>query len=308
MISVRAVLHPVHSPGLSQRLRTIPGFHLETPNDTDQLVEILSDGVPVLLTYRWEDCYLTSSLEWVQAISAGTDQFPVDEFRKAGVTLTSARGAHSPAVAEHAVALLLALVRGIGPAIRKTARQVWEPEMASEVSGRVAVIAGLGSIGSEIAQRLRSLGMRVIGIRSRPHLPSEVSEILVGPNQIEWACERADALVCCLPAGPSTEGLIGASELEALGEGWLVNVGRGLTVNEPALVEALTKGPLRGAALDVTATEPPPPDSPLWNLENVILTPHMAWASDRLADRLGAILEANLVAYMNGDPWLNRVT
>jgi phosphoglycerate dehydrogenase-like enzyme len=260
------------------------------------------------VTYRWEDRFLAGPLRWVQAISAGLEQFPIDAFRARDLRLTSAGGAHAPAVAEHAVALLLTLVRRIGEAMRDVPERGWVPyRSAYEVSGRTLGVLGLGTIGEEVARRAAGLGMRVIGSKRRPDRYDGVAEWVVSPEGTLEVCREAHAVVVALPHAEDTVGLVGREELAALRGGWLVNVGRGSVVDEPALVEALQEGTLLGAGLDVFAVEPLPPDSPLWELSNVVITPHSAWSSDRLAARLGDLFAKNLDAYRGLGEWHNLV-
>ena len=277
------------------------------PNDGDGVVEQLTAGGRGLITYRWEDRFATGALEWIQALSAGVEQFPEQLLTEHSIVLTSARGAHTPAVSEHAIALMMAVVRAIGPATRGAAERVWEPVPAYEVSGRTMAVLGLGSIGEAIAQKASALGMNVIGTKRDVSGYAGPATEVYPPHQAVEVCLRSDILMVALPEDPSTMGRVGEAELAALGAGWLVNVGRGSVVDEAALVDALTEGRLRGAGLDVTATEPLPDDSPLWDLPNVIITPHMGWSSDRLAGRLAEIVVANARALDQGAPWVNRV-
>lgn len=303
---LRMVLHPVHAPGLPGALQATPGLDLVLPPDDDAVAGELERGASALVTYRWDDRFATDAVQWVQAVSTGVDQFPLDLLQERGIVLTSARGAHSPAVAEHAIALVLAVVRGVGPAMRNAVAHRWEPLHAHEVSGRTMGILGLGSIGEAIAVKAAALGMRVIGTKRYPLSYRGVAEAHP-PGATLAVCHQADVLVLVLPELPSTIGIVGRVELEALGAGWLVNVGRGSALDEGALLEALTAGELRGAGLDVTASEPLPPDSPLWDAPGVVLTPHMAWATDRLADRVADIVAVNAAAFRRRGPWLNRI-
>jgi len=299
------VLHPLHGPGLPEALAAVPGVDLVVPDDSDQVVAALGGGIAVLATYLWEDRFLVPGLRWVQAISAGTDQFPVDAFSSAGVVLTSARGAHTPAVAEHALALLLALVRSIGPSMRDASEHAWRIRPATEIRGRTLGVLGLGSIGEEVAGLAAALGMRVIGTKRSPEGYTGIAERVLGPEGTLEVCRDADAVVVALPRAAAPA--VGAAELAALDGGWLVNVGRGSAVDEAALIEALRSGRLRGAGLDVFTAEPLPPDSPLWDLPNVVITPHAAWSSDRLSPRVAEVFAANLAAYRGEAPWRNRL-
>lgn len=301
------VLHPRHGPGLGAALAELDGVMVETPSETAMVVEAIRSGASGLVTYQWDDEFLTGGLRWVQAISAGIDQFPIDQLAERGIVLTSARGAHSPAVADHAIALLLTLLRRIGPAVRRAAEHDWRPEMAHETEGLTVGVVGLGAIGEQVARRLRALEMGVIGAKSRPTGYEGVVEDVRGPDHIISVFADSDAVVLALPSTPATEGIIGPPHLEALDGGWLVNVGRGSVVDENALVTALMSGRLRGAALDVTATEPLPPNSPLWDMPQVVITPHMGWASDRLSPRLARLVAANVAALRKEGPWVNRV-
>jgi phosphoglycerate dehydrogenase-like enzyme len=302
------VLHPLHPPGLADSLAAVNGIELEVAGSDAAVAAALDDGADVLVTFRWDDRFLTDRLRWVQAISAGLEQFPIDAFQARQVHLTSARGAHAPAVAEHAMALLLSLARRIGDAMRDAPERGWLPYRAAyEVSGRTLGILGLGTIGEEVARLAVGLGMPVIGSKSHPDQYVGVAERVFGPDDTLELCRAADALVVALPHAEDTVGLVGADELAALRGGWLVNVGRGSVVDEAALVDALRDGTLLGAGLDVFAVEPLPAGSPLWDLPNVVITPHSAWSSDRLPPRLANLFAENLDAYRARGQWRNLV-
>lgn len=302
----RVVIHPVHGPGLVEALAAVPGIDLVEPPDVDGVVAALADGARVLVTYPWDDRFLSGSLRWVQGISAGVDQFPLDALSDAGVVLTSARGAHTPAVAEHAIALLLAVVRNLGPAMRDVPDRTWNPRRpAWEVRGLTLGVLGLGSIGEEVARLGTALGMQVIGTKRSPDgYDGVASEVFPASGTLE-VCRRADAVVVALPHSPTP--VVGAAELDALRDGWIVNVGRGSAVDEAALIAALEDGTLRGAGLDVFETEPLPADSPLWTLPGAVVTPHAAWSTDRLAPRIARVFASNLEGFHGEGPWSTRV-
>jgi D-2-hydroxyacid dehydrogenase (NADP+) len=301
------VLHHQHGPGLARVLASLGSFELVSPVDDVGVHRALADGVDGLITYAWDDSFLGHELGWVQAISAGIDQFPLDRLRELGMILTSAKGAHSPAVADHAVALLLSLLRRVGPAVRRSVDHLWKPEIAYETEGLTVGIVGLGSVGEAIARRLLGLEMNVIGVKRSVEGYGGIVQEVVAPDDLVGLFRRCDAVILTLPSAPDTAGLITARHLKALEGGWLVNVGRGSVVDEDALVEALTSRTIRGAGLDVTATEPLPDTSPLWDMPEVIITPHMAWASERLSDRLATIIDANARALAGRRDWVNRV-
>jgi phosphoglycerate dehydrogenase-like enzyme len=301
------VLHPLHPPGLAPLLEEIEDVQVEAPIDSDGVTEALESGISILLTFLWEDRFLTESLRWVQAVSAGMEQFPAPALRDAGVRLTSARGAHAPAVAEHAIALLMAVVRGLGHAMRDVPQRAWAPRPAHEVAGMTLGVLGLGAIGEEVARRAVGLGMRVIGTKRSPEGYAGVAEVVLGPAGTIEVCRQADAVVIALPRAEETTHLVGAAELDALRGGWLVNVGRGSVVDEAALIDALHDGVVRGAGLDVFETEPLPADSALWDIPSVVITPHSAWSSDRLPPRIVEVFEQNRRAFHGEAEWATPV-
>ncbi len=302
---IRVLLHPQHPKGVEAALRGLKGIELSMPADPGELAV---STAPVLVSFRWAAEYWTDELQWVQSISAGVDQFPVDQFRTRAVVLTSASGVHAVPVAEHALALLLSLTRGIGIAVRDAATATWRPRMGAELAGRTAGVLGLGTLGTAVTRRLAALEMQVIGTRANPDLGHPVAEAVFSPSQTVDVCRRSDVVISTLPGGATTRHAMGRPEFEALGAGWFVNVGRGTTVDEAALLAALDHGGLRGAGLDVVEEEPLAPDSPLWRHPRVVLTPHTAGLSPAYGDRLAAIMRRNLAAFAGRGPWVNRVT
>jgi phosphoglycerate dehydrogenase-like enzyme len=279
---------------------------LACPEDADSVTAALQNA-PVLVSFIWEDRFLTPALRWVQSISAGTEQFPLARLAAAGVVLTSARGVHGPQVAEHAFALLLALTRGIGYSMRNAVERSWRQYTGDELTGRTLGVLGLGPIGEEVARRARAWGMQVVGCTRRPHAYQGVLTEVLGLDQVREVCRRSHAVVAALPDAPETRNLIDAAAFAALGDGWLVNVGRGSAVDLAALLDALDRGELRGAGLDVFPTEPLPPESPLWSHPRVVLTPHVGGLSPRYGPRLAELTAANLAALHGRGEWVNRV-
>ena len=300
----RVVLHPSQN-SIRRAFEQVAGIRLDAP-DRDGVAAAL-EGAPILVSYPWRDDFATSGLRWVQSVSAGTEQFPIERFREAGIVLTSARGIHGPQVAEHALGLLLALTRGIGVAAGQRAERSWRWPEVSELGGTTLGILGMGVIGEAIAQRARALGMRVIGTSRDPAGYDGAADEVVAAERMDEVFSRAEAVIVALPGGEATRRIVGARQLEALGAGWLVNVGRGSVVDEDALVAALTRGSLRGAGLDVFEAEPLPESSPLWDLPNVVMTPHIAGASPHYGRRLADLFRRNLEAFRGRGEWVNRV-
>ena len=302
----RVVVHPFHGPGLAEALGSVPGIDIIEPSDADGVVAEIEAGAEILVTYRWDAAFLRRPLRWIQGISAGVDQFPLPALADADVVLTSARGAHTPAVAEHAIALLLATIRNLGPAMRNTGSREWDPRRPSwEVRGLTLGVLGLGSIGEEVARLATALGMKVIGTkRTTDGYKGNATEVFGADDTFE-VCKRADAIVVTLPHAPTP--VVGRREIDALSDGWIVNVGRGSAIDERALADAIKAGTLRGAGLDVFEIEPLPEESPLWDEPTVIITPHTAWATDRLAPRLAEVFASNLKAHRGSSDWSTRI-
>lgn len=300
------VLHHRFPRGVDQALREVDSVRVVEPSSDDEVVDALK-RTGVLVTYQWDDRFLVPGLRWIQSISAGVDQFPVDRLAAADVVLTSARGVHAVPVAEHAFALLLALTRGVGFAMRNAGSRRWQPVTGRELSGATLGVLGLGVIGEEIARRGSVWGMRVIGTKANPIGYRGVASEVYGPDGTTAVFEGADAVVAALPDIPATRGLVDRGLLARLGGGWFVNVGRGSAVVEEDLIWALDEGGLLGAGLDVFAEEPLPPGSPLWDHSRVVLTPHVAGLSPAYGPRLAEIFGANVSALLGEAPWVNRM-
>jgi phosphoglycerate dehydrogenase-like enzyme len=298
------VIHPGVLPGVPEAIAALPGVRAIRPSE-ERIPEALQDA-EVLITYLWRDEYLGGKLRWIQSHSAGCDQYPADVLRRHGIVLTSARGVHI-VCAEHAIGLLLTLSRDIHQSIREMPARSWNLHVAPEIGGRTVVIAGLGAIGEAIARRLQNWDVRLIGITRNPAAYDGVLDDVRGLSELRAACAEASVLMVALPAAHETRHIVSGDVLDALGDGWVVNISRGSVIDEAALIERLAGGSLRGAGLDVTEREPLPAESPLWELPNVVITPHMAGLTPRYGERLAAIVSRNLAAFAGEGPWLNRI-
>ncbi|MBU1866599.1 MAG: D-2-hydroxyacid dehydrogenase [Actinobacteria bacterium] len=301
----RVVLHPAQGRTIEIAFGALGGIVLDTPS-VDAVAAAL-DGAEILVSYPWRDEFLTPSLRWVQSVSAGTEQFPAERLREAGVALTSARGIHGPQVAEHALALLLAMTRGVGRAALDRRDRVWKSPPVTEIGGMTMGVIGLGVIGEAVAERAKALGMRVVGTKRDITGYRGAADRVVPAESMDEVFAEADVVVITLPGGAATRDIVGAAQMEALAGGWLINVGRGSVIDEAALAAALAGGVLQGAGLDVFETEPLPGSSPLWDLPNLVMTPHVAGASPHYGDRLADLFVRNLAAYRGDGDWINRV-
>ena len=306
MNAVPVVLHPKLPPGVADAVRATPGLDVQAPADDDGVARALAAGAQVRVTYTWRDDFLGPSLRWVAGCGAGYEQYPLARFERQGVVLSSAAGVHAECVAEHAFALLLALTRRLGEAVRHMTQQRWVALPGEELGGKKLAIVGLGRIGEGIARRAEGWGLEIVGVKRDPSRHGGGVRDVRGTEQLGAVCEWADIVVLCAPATPDRRPIVGATELQRLGAGWIVNVGRGSLIDEPALLAALD-GPLRGAGLDVTAVEPLPAGSPLWTHPKVVLSAHNAGDSPRFGPRWAEIFRANLAALQGAGAWRNRV-
>lgn len=255
---------------------------------------------------------LAPRIRWVQATSAGIGQL-VRRSRLAermpGTVFTTASGVHARPLAEFCLMGILMLRKGALRALEGQRRKRWERYAGTDLERRTLVIVGLGAVGTEVARVAKAFGMRVVGVKGKVAGidPASVhADELLPAERLHQALEEAEHLVLIAPHTPDTEGLIGARELALLPPGAIVvNIGRGALIHEPALVEALNSGRLGGAVLDVFAEEPLPVGSPLWEMSNVIVSPHSGSTSDRENRRLTDLFCENLRRFLDGRPLLN---
>jgi glyoxylate/hydroxypyruvate reductase len=252
---------------------------------------------------------LAPKLRWIQATSSGIGPFVRSTGLGAtGILITNAAGIHAVPLAEHTLLSLLYFVKDLPARARDQRAHRWERHSGRELRGMTVGVVGLGAVGREIARTLRAVGLRVVGVRRTPVEDPATQHVdeATTPDRLHELLPRCDALVLIAPHTPETEGMIGARELALLPRGAvLVNVARGALVDERALIDALRSGHLGGAALDVTAVEPLPADSPLWDLPNVLITPHSASTVDRENERLTDLFCENLRRFLAGEPLLN---
>lgn len=248
-------------------------------------------------------------LKWVHFRRVGIGEQIVSLFRPfAHIQLTNGSGASGIAVAEHALALLLALLKQL-PRLRDSQRDhTWQHEISvAELHGRTACVIGLGDVGRSAARLLRPFGVHVLGVRRTAEQVADVDETYP-VEALHTVLERASILVLAPALTPATRRLIGPAELARLPAGALViNVGRGAVLDEAALLAALQSHHLAGAGLDVLADEPLAPESPLWDMPNVIITPHSAAHTEATDDRSVQLFLDNLERLRRGDEPRNRM-
>ncbi len=253
----------------------------------------------------WND----PALRWVQGPNAGYDHdIWVDLVNRDDVIFTRAANIWTEPMAQYVTAWMLAWAQGLGGQWLRSQHHEWNQVQPDDLSGRTVGIVGYGGIGAAVARIASAIGMRVLASRRSPG-PAENVDELFTPDRLHEVLRASDYVVLCCPLTAETTDLIGAAEFEAMGSGTvLINVARGEIVNESALADALTSGTIRGATLDVTREEPLPTDSPLWDLPNIVITPHQSGEGPRSQERLDALFLENLRRYVVGDEMKNIIT
>lgn len=248
-------------------------------------------------------------LRWVQICSHGIDHLRGSDVLEGDILLTTGRGNYASVIAEHALAMMLMLVRDFPRLMASQRQHKWDRIHPGELQGATLGLVGLGSIGQEVARRARAFGMRVIGTKKHMDdntLPPGLVDELIPPASLDRLLGQSDFVLVCVPYTGETRHLIGQAQLRAMKPtAYLLNVARGGVVDEEALITALREGWIAGAGLDVFRREPLPPESPLWDMPNVIVTPHMAGFSHRFMERATECFCENLRRYIAGEPLLN---
>ena len=250
------------------------------------------------------------NVRWVHTFSAGVDQLVATGLiRRPGVVFTNNSGSYDVPIAEHVMAMLFAIARGSPAYFARQAKGEWSRGVPhTELRDATLVVLGLGSIGGELARLASGVGMRVIGVRRNASRPVPGVDRVVSPDRLVEVAREADYLAVTAALTPLTQGMVSAEVLAALKPtAWVVNIARGPIVDEAALLAALREHRIGGAGLDVFDVEPLPADSPLWTLDNVILTPHVSGNSPRVRERSLALVVENVRRFKSGEPLLNVV-
>lgn len=305
---------------VTKRLQSISDVDLFVSEDMDEILRELP-GAEVFVTadVRGDDSKRLADVlhatdckvRWVQCLSAGYEGLVRHGFPK-HISLTNQGGAVAPAVAEHAFALMLGLLRRVPESVLAKARGEWDRSFATTTSaleGRTLVLIGFGNIGREVARRARAFDMQVIGI-TRSGKSDPLADEMHKLDRLLEVLARADAVVVTAPQTPENRHMIGAAQLAACKrEAILVNVSRGGLVDPAALQQALEKGTIAAAGLDVTDPEPLPEGHPMWKCPNLLITPHIAGGgSKKSRGRILNVVSENFELYRAGKPLKNRIS
>jgi len=302
-------------PWLSVRLHeAFPTVEAVQLSSYDGIEDYLRDAeVAITWSLRPEQFKVAGKLRWIHSPAAAVHQLMFPALVNSDVLLTNAREIHGPVVAEHVMALIFAVAKCLPQAVRLQQKHLWGQGLMwhgrprpRELAGATLGVVGLGSIGRAVARHASNLDMRVIAVREHPEKERSHNVQQVLPiSQVEVLLSQSDYVVLAVPVTSKTRGLMEVSRLDKMKpDAWLINVGRGSLIDEAALIDALREKKIGGAALDVFEEEPLSADSPLWELENLLITPHTAGMTDKLWQRHYALISENLRRYLEGQPLL----
>lgn len=293
-----------------------PGARVEDLRDrapvlTDaQRAAFAEINVAVAIDLPFDVASHAPNLEWVQSVGAGTGQLQSAGLAEAGIRLTSAAGVNAVGIAEFVLARVLQHWKRLREIDAARERHVWAPVYGRQLSGATIGLIGLGAINSAVASRAKAFGMRVLATRrsATPGATAPDIDELFPSDALHTMLGQCDAVVAAVPETPETTGMMDAAAFAAMQAGaFFCNVGRGSFVDEFALIDALKRGHLSGAAVDVASIEPLPDDHPLWDAHNLFISPHAAAVPAALFVNLHELFRDNLSRYLAGDPLVNEV-
>ena len=308
------------SPGFAYDATAVEAYEREAGDDADIVVarsmaefeEAVTDADGIVGGINRELFAKAKKLKWVQATSAGVEAYSFwPEFMASDVQLTNCKVVQGPTIGDHAFALLLSLTRGMYEYI--PGRREWRsrsnaPKGMTELPGMTAVIVGMGGIGMQIAQRAHGFGMNVIGVDPKNIPVNNYAPTIVPPDRLDEVLPKGDVVFVAAPLTPQSERMIAAKQFEAMKQGaYFIAVSRGRLYDKGALVKAIDSQKLAGAGLDVTDPEPLPADDPLWQFDNIVITPHVASHAKGSDDRRLELIAGNVGRFARGEPLTHLV-
>lgn len=280
----------------------------------DNVMEQIPDADALIGSITPEQVRAGKELQWVQTMSAGVERLlhlsGETDLRDSDIILTNNQIVQGPEIADHAMAMLLTLTRSIHKFLKHQSQQEWQPSSFSgiELNGKTALVVGVGGIGTQIAFRAWASEMKVIGVDTEdiPYMP--IIEKVVKPDQLNEVLPQADVIFVAAPHTPLSHKMFGKEEFTQMKQGaYFICVSRGSLYDLDALTHSLQSGHLAGAGVDVTDPEPLPADHPLWEVPDVIITPHIATRSDKSRERMVGTIKTNLRRFIDGKPLINVV-
>jgi len=284
---------------------------IRNQEEWDQRKAEIAPKVQVLFARRPANWFQQlPNLRWIQQTGAGADwllQSP--QLVESDVILTNTSGSHAIPISEHVLAIMLSLARGISRHIKNQVKHAWDRHgRVFELEGATIGLIGVGRIGEKIAEKAKGLNMRILGLRRHPERTAPYVSRMYGPEGLPDLLALSDWLVVAAALTPETKEMIGEAELKTMKpSAFIINIARGSLIVERALIDALQQGRISGAGLDVFENEPLPTDSPLWDMGNVIITPHASNFTPHKVKRQIAIFAENLQRHLNGQPLVNVV-
>lgn len=301
---------PVIAEEVDRVRQASPADDIVVTDTYDEFTKAAADA-EVVCAGKFDAAYLEAapSLKWMQNGSAGVDWMPLDALRERGILLTNAAGSHAIPVADTALALLMAVARGMNWTFRNQIAHVWDqPPEVFEFDGKTGGIIAIGAIGIEVAQRLKGLGLRVIGIDVDTSIQTDLVDEIRHVSELPWLLSSSDVVVCAAPLTSATRHLMNAETFSHMRDNTIfINVSRGGLVDSQALIDVLSSGHLFGVGVDVLEEEPLSRDNQFWNCPNLVITPHIGGYSPLRGRRLADLFIENLNHYRAGEPLRNTV-
>ena len=306
----KIVVYGMNADAIREMQSVSPEVKVEAAAGGDAALAQVADADAIFGTISPQLFAAAKKLKWVQIYSAGVETYRFPALIDSNVALTNCKIIQGPNIADHALALLLALTRDLHQIIPRRGEQEWARGVYNpiELRDKTALVIGVGGIGSQIAQRAHAFGMKVIGVDPKEMPLNPYVSRMVFPDRLDSVIPEADVIFVSAPHTPQSEGMLGPRQFELMKKGaYFIAVSRGMLYDTNALVKAIDSRHLAGAGLDVTNPEPLPKGHALWNFENVIITPHIAGQSDSVQARRMALIKDNIARFVKGEPLVNVV-
>ncbi|MBI1386825.1 MAG: MBL fold metallo-hydrolase [bacterium] len=291
--------------------RVAPGMEFVNPRNSEDSMKEIVDADAVLGWVNPAMLAAANNLRWVHSITAGVEGLLFDELVNSNVVVTNGQGMYGPAIADHVMGMLLMFMKNLAPQYELQLKGEWRHDRRfeqSDLRGKTMLILGLGGIGSQIAERAAGFGMTILAIDPQSMEKPLYIKRIAPPDALHELLPEADVVASTVPLTKYTDRYFGKSEFDLMKpSAYFINVGRGQTVRQEELVEALQNKTIAGAALDVFDPEPLPSDNPLWKMDNVIITPHMSGRTSESYERRWLLLRENVRRFAAGEPMYNVV-
>lgn len=308
---MRFLVPSMNEQALSPLREAAPTVEIVVANNQSDALNKVVDADAAYTFVSPEFIRAAKKLRWVQVSSAGVESYLFPELVESDIILTNAKGVYGVHIAEHVMALILSFARTINILIHRQIDEIWESRAnlpVIEVGGLTLGIIGLGGIGLEVAKSAHALGMRILAVDPTQTSKPDYVEQLCRLDKLHEMLRESDFVAICCPLTPQTRHMMSTEEFKYMKlTAYLINIARGGIVDQEALIKALEAREIAGAGLDVTEPEPLPKGNPLWQMENVIITPHMAGQSPLSGRRIMELLAENLRRFANGESLLNVV-